>query len=368
VSDIGIEKDNSPSDAQPTVPPIFQARTIALVGIFIILLVHFFQFASSILIPITLSLLLSTMLLPLQRALTRLRIPVSVSAALIAIGLTSGIVVGGYALTGPAQSWLERVPSSFNKLERHLRSFKEPIEEIKKATDKLEEATQLDAEKRPVQEVRIREPVISKRMVNDTTQTLISTGIVVVLVLFFLLNGDVFLRKLVSIVPTLSNKKLAVEIVRSIQDDISTYLFALTLINIGLGVVMASIAALVGLENPFLWGTIVTLLSFAPYAGSSITAIILTFAGMLTFDSLLWALIAPSVFLVLMFIYGNFLIPVFLGNRLSLNPVSIFLAIVFWGWLWGIAGALLAVPILASFKIICDRFDALKPVAEFLSP
>lgn len=131
---------------------------------------------------------------------------------------------------------------------------------------------------------------------------------------------------------------------------------------------MAAVTALVGLENPLLWGTIVTLLSFAPYAGSFITAIILTLAGMLTFDSLPMAFVAPGVFLFLMFLYGNFLIPVIIGNRLSLNPVSIFLAIVFWGWLWGIAGALLAVPILASFKIICDRFDSLKPIAEFLSP
>lgn len=152
----------------------------------------FFQFAASILIPITLALLLSTMLLPLQRVLTRLNIPVSISAALIALALTSGIIVAGYALAGPAQSWLERVPASFHKLERHLRSFKEPIEEIKQATDKLEEATQLDAEKRIVQEVRIAEPVISRTMISDTTQTLVSTGIVVVLVLFFCLTAMSF--------------------------------------------------------------------------------------------------------------------------------------------------------------------------------
>lgn len=360
-------EDDQHTDA--SVPPIFETRSIAIVGIFLILLTHFLYFAAPILIPITLSLLLSTMLLPLQRLFARFHIPTAASAALIAIALTSGLIVSVYALAGPAQSLLERVPTGFYKLEAHLRSFKAPIQGLKNATDKLEEATNLEEDKsRPVQEVKIREPAISQRMIDNTTQTLVSAGIVVVLVLFFLVNGDGFLRKLVGVVPTLSNKKLAVEIVRSIQNDISTYLFALTMINIGLGVVMGIVTALVGLENPILWGALVALFSFAPYAGPTLTAIMLTLIGMLTFDSLSWALIAPGVFLVLMFIYGNFLIPVTLGNRLSLNPVAIFLAIVFWGWLWGIPGALLAVPILASVKIICDRFQSLKPIAEFLSP
>ncbi len=339
-----------------------------MVGIFIILLVHFLYFAAPVLIPVTLALLLSAMLLPLQNQLLRLRVPTSAAAGLIAIALTGAVVAGAYALTGPLQTWMARVPVSAIQLENHLRLFKEPIQEIKRATEKLEEATQLEDDGKPVTEVRVREPGISDRIVTGTTQTLVAAGIVVVLVLFILLSGDRFVRKLVTVTPTLSDKKLAIEIVRSIQADISSYLFALTLINAGLGIIMGFVSALVGLENPILWGVLVALLSFAPYVGSMIMAAIFTFVGMMTFDSLAWALIAPGVYLILVFINGNFLIPVAIGSRLSLNPVAIFLAIVFWGWLWGIPGALLAVPILASSKIICDRFQSLKPVAEFLSP
>jgi len=351
------------------VPPVFEARTVALIGIFVILLIHFFSFAAQVLIPITLAFLLSTMLSPVQRMLKRAGVPSAVSAALIAFVLTCGVIGAVYGLAAPAQNWLERVPTSLNRLETNLRSFKEPIQEIKKATEQIEEATRLDDEGgRPATEVRIEQPAVSEEFVTNTSETAVSAGIVVVLVLFFLLNGEGFLRKLVALVPTLSDKKLAVEIVRSIQEDISIYLFVLTIINVGLGVVMALVAWAIGLPNPVLWGGLTALLSFAPYAGTTLAAIILTVVGMMTFDSLLWALIAPGIFVVLMFIYGNFLIPMTLGNRLSLSAVAIFIAIVFWGWLWGIAGALLAVPILASVKIICRRFQSLRPIAEFLSP
>jgi predicted PurR-regulated permease PerM len=355
-------------DETPILPALFDAQSVAIKGIFLIAFVYFLYFAAPVLIPITLALLISTMLSPIQRQFLRLKIPAAIGASLIVFAMTAGIVTTAFVLASPAQSWLQRVPLTLHRLEMNLRVFKQPLEELQKATEKLEQATKIDGDGTVVTEVRMRDSSVSDALLNNTTQVLISAGIVVVLVLFFLLNTDGFLSKLVGIIPTLSDKKRAVEIVRNIQEDVAHYLFVLTFINLGLGVVMGVVAALLGLPNPILWGALVTLLSFAPYAGSSLTAIILTLVGMMHFDSLFQALLAPAVFLVLVFLYGNVLIPYTLGRRLSLSPVAIFLAIVFWGWLWGIPGALLAVPILASFKIVCDRFPSLRNISEFLSP
>jgi predicted PurR-regulated permease PerM len=349
-------------------PALFDAQSVAIKGIFLIAFVYFLYFAAPVLIPITLALLISTMLSPIQRQLLRLKVPAAIGASLIVFSMTAGAVTTAYVLASPAQSWLQRVPLSFHRLESNLKAFKQPLQELQEASEKLEEATKIEGDGGRVTEVRMRAPSVSGALLNSTTQILISAGIVVVLVLFFLLNTDGFLSKLVGIIPTLSDKKRAVEIVRNIQEDIAHYLFVLTLINAGLGVVMGVVAALLGLPNPILWSALVMLLSFAPYAGSSLTAIILTMVGMLHFDALLHALIAPAIFLILIFLYGNVLIPYTLGRRLSLSPVAIFLAIIFWGWLWGIPGALLAVPILASFKIVCDRFPSLRNISEFLSP
>ena len=352
----------------PILPVLFDAQSVAIKGIFLIAFVYFLYFAGPVLIPITLALLISTMLSPIQRQLLRLKVPAAIGASLIVFAMTAGIVTTAFVLASPAQSWLQRVPLTLHRLEMNLQVFKQPLQELQKATEKLEQATKIDGDGTVVAEVRMRDSSMSDALLNSTTQVLISAGIVVVLVLFFLLNTDGFLSKLVGIIPTLSDKKRAVEIVRNIQEDVAHYLFVLTFINVGLGVVMGVVAALLGLPNPILWGALVTLLSFAPYAGSSLTAIILTLVGMMHFDSLFQALVAPGVFLILIFFYGNVLIPYTLGRRLSLSPVAIFLAIVFWGWLWGIPGALLAVPILASFKIVCDRFPSLRNISEFLSP
>lgn len=367
VEESATGKADEPAET-PILPALFDSQSVAIKGIFLIAFVYFLYFAGPILIPITLALLISTMLSPIQRQFLRLKIPAAIGASLIVFAMTAGIVTTAFVLASPAQSWLQRVPLTLHRLEMNLRVFKQPLQELQKATEKLEQATKIDGDGTVVAEVRMRDSSMSDALLNSTTQVLISAGIVVVLVLFFLLNTDGFLSKLVGIIPTLSDKKRAVEIVRNIQEDVAHYLFVLTIINVGLGVVMGVVAALLGLPNPILWGALVTLLSFAPYAGSSLTAIILTLVGMMHFDSLFQALVAPAVFLILIFFYGNVLIPYTLGRRLSLSPVAIFLAIVFWGWLWGIPGALLAVPILASFKIVCESFPSLRNISEFLSP
>jgi predicted PurR-regulated permease PerM len=179
---------------------------------------------------------------------------------------------------------------------------------------------------------------------------------------FFLSSGDNFLRRLVEIAPGMTEKRTVVSIARDIQREMSRYLLTITLINFGLGVATAIVLMILQLPNALLFGAMVFVLNFAPYIGASISAAILAIVGFSTFDSIGHALIFPGAFLVLAFIEGQLVTPTVLGRRLALNPVVVFVWLLLWGWLWGIVGVLLAGPMLACFRIICQHTEALRPI------
>jgi predicted PurR-regulated permease PerM len=246
--------------------------------------------------------------------------------------------------------------------------LKEPIKKFQQATDQIEKATQLSDEEKPQQVTAVDRPSISQLVLSSTSGLLAGLGIVVVLLYFLLAAGDSFRRKMVSVIPRLHDKKLAVEIMHSVERDISYYLLTVTIINIGLGVVVTLVLMLLGVPNPILWGAMVAILNYAPYIGPAASTIVLTIVGLLSFDSVLEALMVPGSFLLITTVEGQFITPMILGQRLLLSPVAIFLSMILWGWLWGVAGALLAVPLLASLKIVCDNLEPLQPLAEFLEP
>jgi predicted PurR-regulated permease PerM len=188
------------------------------------------------------------------------------------------------------------------------------------------------------------------------------------ILLYFLLAYDgVFLRKLIKLLPTLSDKKRAVSIASEIEANVSRYLFTVTAINLCLGLAVGTTAGLLGLRNPMMWGVLVAVLNFVPYLGALTGIICITLGAVLSFDSVGYALLFPAVYLAFAALEGNFITPWVMGRSLTLNPVIILLSITFWGWLWGIAGVILAVPILAAFKIFCAHIEPMEPLAEFLS-
>ena len=342
-------------------------RSMAITGMFIMMLFYTLYFAAAVLIPITLALLLNMLLAPGVRLLTSLRIPQAFGAGIVVLSSLMILIGAIYVLSGPAQEWLQKAPNSFYKIEQKLRELKKPIEDIQKATEQIAEATKLD---KPVksQEVELKRSSVTDFVLGSTPQIIATAGIVTILVFFLLASGDTFLRKLVAVIPTLRDKKRAVEIVRNIQEDISFYLAAVTLTNLGLGLSVALALGFAGVPNPMLWGAMVAILNYAPYIGPIANLLILTLVGMLTFDSLSQALVIPGVFALVTVLVSHVVLPAILGRRLLLSPVAIFIAIMLWGWLWGVLGALLAVPLLASFKIICERVEPLQPIAQFLTP
>ncbi len=337
-----------------------------LTGILVLMSVYAFYVSSPVLIPLTLAVLITMLLSPVISLLDGLKIPRPLGAAVVIAILVAILGGGAYGLSGPAQEWLQKLPQSGGKIDKMLRSIKKPFAQIEQATERLSSATERHNATTP-QWVQLAPPSLTERLAGGAAQFAAALSVIFVLVFFLLSSGDRFLRKLVSVIPTLKDKKRTVEIIRSIASDISFYLVMLLLINAGLGLGVALITALLGIPDPLLWGTLTVIVSFAPYVGEMAITVTLLIISMVTFDTFGKALIAPVSYIILMSSV-HLTVPVIVRRRLLLNPVAVFIAIIFLGWIWGIPGALLAVPLLASFKIICERIEHLNAIAAFLTP
>lgn len=342
-------------------------RSLALTGTFILLLFTTLYFAKSFFLPIFLAVLLNFLLGPAVRGLRRLRIPESIGAALVILTVVGASVYGMYRLSGPAGEWLEKAPDGLRRIELRVRDIQGPVDEVRQAAEEVEEQVErmTGGESRP-QPVKVEDGTIAGAILSRTQAFLASAIVMLILLYFLLASGDLFLRKLVRVLPKLSDKKRAIEIARQTERHVSAYLATVTLINVGLGVLVALAMKLVGMPNPVLWGVTAGLLNYIPYLGPIATVGVLTLVSLLTFEEFGRALVAPGLYMLLNGIEGYLITPTLLGRRLTLNPVVIFLGLIFWGWLWGIPGALMAVPILATFKIFCDHIEPLAPIGEFL--
>ena len=246
--------------------------------------------------------------------------------------------------------------------------MKKSVEGVSKAAQKVEEIATVDAQaKQKQQKVQVASPSLAGRLLSGTQTFLASAAATIVLLYFLLAAGEVFLLKTVQLMPTLSDKKRTVAMVRTIESDMVRYLSTATCINAGLGAATAVAMYLLGMPNPVLWGVMVALLNYVPFLGPFVGLIILTMVAILTFDSVGEAMLVPTVFSVMVIIEGQILTPYILGRNLTLHPVMVFLTMLLWGWLWGVVGALMAVPILMAFKIACDHLPSLAPLGEFLS-
>jgi predicted PurR-regulated permease PerM len=226
-------------------------------------------------------------------------------------------------------------------------------------------ATEEEQKKPPT--VELKASRVPTTFINWTGTFLAGIGETMVLLYLLLASGDLFLQKLVHVMPTMRDKKRAVEISKEIQQNISNYLFSVSLINIGLGVIVSAGLYFMGVPNAAMWGMLAALVNFVPYFGPVVGVLLLATAGMLTFDTLWQALLPPAWYLLLHLLESNLITPVLLGRRFTLNPVVIFVSLIFWTWLWGVPGALLSVPILVSIKVVADRVVSMSPISEILS-
>ncbi len=343
----------------------FGVRSLALSGLFILAGFYTLYVARAFFLPIILALLLTFLLSPLVRGLKRLRIPEALGAGIVVLGLLGTLGWGIYELAGPVYEWTQQAPSSLRKLERRVRDLKKPVQTMSKATEQVAKIAQVGGGDQASQ-VTVSTPTLGSRLLSHALDVAVSGVTMVILLYFLLAAGDLFLDKLIKVLPSVDDKKRAVDIARQIETEISAYLSTVTLINVLLGLAVWGLMAWIGLPNPLLWGVMATVFNYIPYLGPLTVLAVLAGVGFLTFNDLPHALLAPGVFAGLTFVEGYLVTPMALGRRLTLNPVVIFLALSFWGWLWGIAGAVMAVPIMVVFKIFCDHSESLAPVGEFL--
>jgi predicted PurR-regulated permease PerM len=319
----------------------------------------------AILLPLVLALLLSYLLRPIVRGLTRLKIAPALGAAIVLATLITTIGYEIFSLATPAASWLEKAPYSLQEFQRKLSPIKHPIEKVAQASGEIEKlATPENPQAKTA--VELKHHPITETLVGRTPEFIVSSVLFFILLYFLLAYDGVFLRKLIKLLPTLSDKKRAVSIASEIEANVSRYLFTVTAINVCLGLAIGT-TGLLGLRNPMMWGVLVAVLNFVPYLGALTGIICITLGAVLSFDSVGYALLFPAVYLAFATLEGNFITPWVMGRSLTLNPVIILLSLTFWGWLWGIAGVILAVPILAAFKIFCAHIEPMEPLAEFLS-
>jgi predicted PurR-regulated permease PerM len=323
-------------------------------------------FARAIFIPVALAVLLNILLGDFVKRLARIGVSEAIGAALVLVVFVGGTGLAVYQLSGPAAGWIEGAPFNLWKIQEKLKPVKETVEEVKRTTKQVEQMTETEAEGEGERSVVVKGPSLTDSFLSNAGKAVSTIGITIVLLYFMLASGDLFLRKLVKVLPTFQDKKRAVEIARQAESDVSRYLVTITLVNMGLGAATALAMTALGVPNPVLWGALAAVNNFIPYLGSLVTMGVIGVVAAVSFEPLGQILLPPLVFFALTTVEGQFITPMLLGKRLTLNPVVIFLALLVWGWLWGIPGVLMAVPLLAAFKIMCDHVPSLAAVGEFL--
>jgi predicted PurR-regulated permease PerM len=350
--------------APPRSPARVDVHSFMLTGLFLLALLYTLYAARVFIVPLIVAVLLSLLFKPSVRRLRRAHIPEAVSAALILAMLLATVGAGLYSVSGPASEWLAQAPAAARKAERQLRGLLDPLHKVSQTAEQVEALADGPADE--TVKVEIRGPRLTEVLFGGTQNVAGGALVVVVLLYFLLASGDMFLAKLIKFLPRRADKKRAVLIARQAEEQISSYLATITAMNALFGVAVGLAMYLLGMPNPVLWGVLAGLTNYVPYVGALFMAVVLGVVALLQSESVSHAGVVTGVFLVLNFLEGYLLTPKLLGRRLALNPVVVFTGVLFWGWVWGIIGALLAVPILATFKIVCDHSEQLAPVGEFL--
>lgn len=347
-------------------PSRAQAATVSLVIVAILGVLAALYLGRELFIPIALALFLNTVLRPLVRFLEQYRIPAAVSAAVIVLGLVGAVVGTGMVLATPAQKWLVHAPERLHDAQARLRALYQPFQKVTAAAADLGNATALPQTSRTVALAPTTPAFVTR--IFGTTASVMFGGVTVLLLLYLLLAaGGTFLVRLTGILPARADKRAAAHIAAQVESAVAQYL-AISTVLYAIEAILVGLACwALGMPSPMLWGVLTLVLEFIPYVGGAILVSILTISALASFDSVSHAILVPIAYLIISAVQNNLASPILYGNRLKLNPVAVLLAVLFWGFLWGPVGAMLAVPILAAGKILCDHVEALGSLGKFLA-
>ncbi|RWN23998.1 MAG: AI-2E family transporter [Mesorhizobium sp.] len=337
-----------------------------LVGIFLFMAIYALYFARAFFMPVILAFLLALTLTPIVRFLRRHGISEVVSATLLVLLSICTFASVGYLLSGPIIDLINNTSSIGQQLAERLAQLRRPLEKIMQISHQIEQLTQTSQEP-GIQRVAMAQSGILSAAASNILSAGTGLTIIFVLSLFLLASGTMFYEKIIQSFASLSEKKRALRVVYDVEREISHYLLTVTIINAGLGTVIALGLWALGMPNPLVWGAAAALLNFLPYVGALITIVLVTVMALISFDTIFYALLAPAFVILCDIVEGQFVTPMVVGRRLEINAVAILIAIAFWSWLWGFVGALMAVPLLVVIKVFCDHFDGLSHVGNFLA-
>jgi predicted PurR-regulated permease PerM len=308
-------------------------------------------FASPLLIPLLLGAFIALGLNPIVVGLSRLHVPRMLGSLLLMLALGIGLVGSVNAFSKPATDWFRQAPVLMREVGYKLHRMVWPLTRVSHAASESLQGIGVDtSDSRPAQTTAFSFGTVlqsAPRIVADTLT-------VVLLVFFFLTYGDEMRARLVTASPRFRYRRIAARLVRGIQMEISRYLLTVTIINCCLGALTALILWAWQMPDPVLWGGVATLLNFMPYVGATTSTLLLAAVGLLTFHDPAHALLPAASFAALAMLEGNVITPMVMGQRMRLSPVAILIWLLVWAWMWGIPGALLAVPLLTCVKLIAE--------------
>lgn len=361
--------DSEPAEATDDLladmPLPSDAKTFFLGGLFVLAALSAAYVARDIVLPLIFAIMLNLLMQPALLALERLRIPRALGAILLIAVVFATIVGVGAAISGPAEAWLAKLPEGVPRIEARLRFLDGPIHTLQTflaAADNFGAAGPRRNSPGPLDGGAILSTVFAGT--RSFAGGLLTT---VMFLYFLLLAGDSFLRRLVEVLPRFASKRQAVEISQQIGRDISAYLLTITIMNALVGAATALVMWTTGVGDPVLWGTIAFILNYIPILGPAAVFFLFLFAGSIAVASTWQALLPAALYVVIHVLEGETATPMLLARRFTLNPVLVVSSFVFWFWLWGVPGAILSAPILATTKIVCDRIRPLAALGHVLS-
>ena len=351
-------------EAEPKRAPMVRNKpSWAAIGTFLILASAAFLYAKAVLMPTVLAFLLAITFSPIRRFLEKLHVPTGIAAAIITLGLFFGLIGAFAGVSAPLGEYVANAPEYLRDAEYKLRAVSETVEKVSSVGDEIDMAAAED----DVQTVAVREPGLASQVAGVAPIILAQIVLTLALLFFILASGDMFYEKTVHAIGNFKDKRRAVKIIRDIEAKLSRYFFTITIINAGLGVVIALAMWAMGMPHPYLFGLFAFVFNFVPYIGAVLGVAIATVIGIVTFDQVTTALLAGLVYFACTSFEGQFVTPYAVGRSLKLNTVVVFIAVAFWGWMWSVTGMIVAMPILIALRAFAEHVPSLYSLGDFLS-
>jgi predicted PurR-regulated permease PerM len=347
-------EDTSASAPEVAAPTRSTLEVVFLGGLFLFALVGTLVVARPVLVPMMAAALLAMTLMPAVNRLREWGMPHAIAVTIVAIALAAGVVALAWLLVEPLGRALGALPLLDGLGQRLARLFRRlfgaPYTDW--VADRLREAVPGAAP--------------GGHLFSSVGEAIVLTLTTLVLTLFLLLSGNLFLQKLVRVLPRIRDKVKAVQVVNSVQEDVSRYLGTVTLINMVMGTLAGLIAMYFELPAPLLIGVLVALFNYAPYVGAVANVLLLLLASAAVYPGLGEVILPPLAYAILAVIEGQLVTPVIVGRRTQLNAVTVVFGLVFWSWVWGIPGLALAIPLLLVLKGFATHIERLEAVSEFM--